>query len=168
MTDIVKQHLPTIIVVTLVGIATSYFLLSRVLGNVANMDVDGFSTAVFGIPCIVMFICAAIIALTSPGINRQLYIVIVSICLALGVISMLFSNAWMLDETITTALLANSPDGTTVVPVLKNGMLILRDVAAYFVIGTVASILGAWVGSRIHPMTSDSKNGKGKKSKKNK
>ncbi|MBR0403891.1 MAG: hypothetical protein IJI68_01615 [Eggerthellaceae bacterium] len=168
MTDIVKQHLPTIVVVTIVGIATSYFLLSRVLANVANMDVDGFSTAVFGIPCVVMFICSTIIVLTAPGINRQLYLVVVIICMVLGVISMLCSNAWMLDKTITAALLANSPDDTTVVPVLKNGMLILRDVAAYFVIPTVGSILGAWVGSRIHPMTSESKNAKGKKSKKNK
>jgi uncharacterized membrane protein YfcA len=168
MTDIVKQHLPTIAVVTLVGIATSYFLLSQVLGNVANMDVDGFSTAVFGIPCIVMFICSTIIVLTASGINRQLYIVVVAICMILGVISMLISNAWMLDKDITAALLANSPEGTTVTPILKNGMLILRDVAAYFVIPTVGSILGAWVGSRIHPMTSESKKAKGKKSKKNK
>ena len=168
MTDIVKQHLPTIIVVTLVGIATTCFLLTQVLGNVENMDVDGFATATFGIPCIVMFVCSTIILITSPGINRQIYIVVVAICMVLGVISMLFSNSWMLDNTITSALLVNSPEGTTVVPVLKNGILVLRDVAAYFVIPTVGSILGAWIGSRIHPMASDPNSSKGKKSKKKK
>ena len=167
MTDIVKQHLPIIAVVTIVGIATTCFILTQVLTNVSSMDVDSFNTAAFGIPCIVMFICSTIIVLTAPGINRQLYIVVVAICMVLGVISMLALNFWMLDTSITTPLLANSPAGTTVTPVLKDGMLILRDVAAYFVIPTVGSILGAWVGSRIHPMTSEpGKNKKKKKSKK--
>jgi len=168
MTDIVKQHLPVIVVVTLVGIATSYFLLTSVLGNVANMDVDGFATATFGIPCVVMFVCSFIIALTSPGINRQLYVVIVGIGLATGIVSMLAGNAWLLDPAIKEALLANSPDGTTVTPILNAPIIVLRDIAAFFVVPTVGSILGAWVGSRLHPMTSDQKGSNGKKSKKKK
>ena len=168
MSDTVKQHLPVIVVVTLVGIATSYFLLSRVVGNAAGMDVDGFSTAIFGIPCIVMFICSTVIVLTSPGINRQLYLVVVGIGLATGIASMLAGNAWLLDSSIANALLANSPAGTTITPVLNAPVIVLRDIAAFFVIPTVGSILGAWLGSRIHPMTSESKNAKGKKSKKKK
>lgn len=166
MTETVKKHLPIIVVVTLVGIATTYFLLTRVLASASSMDVDSFSTAVFGIPCIVMFICSTIIVLTAPGINRQLYIIVVALCMVFGVIVMVISNFWMLDKSIADVLLANSPDGTTITPVLRDGMQILRDVAAYFVIPTVGSILGAWLGSRIHPMTSESTKNKGKKKSK--
>jgi len=174
MTDIVKQHLPVIVVVTLVGVATMYLVLSRVLAGVAGMDLGTFSTFTFGVPCVMIFVCSTVIALTSPGINRQLYVVIVGIGMVVGIASMIACNVWEHDSSITSALLANSPEGTTVTPILNSPILILRDIAAYFVAATVGSILGAWLGARLHPMTLEpskskrSKSSKASKAKKSK
>lgn len=165
MTDTVKQHLPIIVVVTLVGIATSYFLLSRVLAGISALDVDAFSTAVFLIPCIVMLVCSIVIVITSHAINRQLYLVVVGIALITGIASMIAANAWLLDPAISSALLANSPDGTVITPILNSPILVLRDIAAYVVIPTIGCILGAWLGSRLHPMSAETR-GKGKKKSK--
>ena len=166
MNETVKQHLPVIAVVTLLGIATTYFLLARVYSNAVSLSADSFSTYIFGIPCIGMFICSTVIMMTAHRIGRQLYLVIVAICLVAGVISMLVTSTWLSDESITSLLLANSPAGTVITPVLKSPIVILRDIAAFFVAPTVGCIFGAWLGSRIHPMTSDTMPKNKKKSKK--
>ena len=166
MKESVKQHLPIIAVVTLLGIVTTYFLLARVYNSAASLSADTFSTYIFGIPCIVMFICSTVIMMTAHRIGRQLYLVIVAICLITGVISMLVTSTWLSDESITSLLLANSPADTVITPILNSPIVVLRDIAAFFVAPTVGCILGAWLGSRIHPMTSDTMPKNSKKSRK--
>lgn len=166
MNETVKQHLPIIVVVSLLGIATTYFLLSRAYASAATLSVDSFSTYIFGIPCIVMFICSTVIMMTAHRIGRQLYLVIVTICLITGVISMLVTSTWLSDDSIAALLLANSPADTVITPILNSPIVILRDIAAFFVAPTVGCIFGAWLGSRLHPMTSDAMPKNSKKSKK--
>lgn len=166
MTESVRRHLPIIVVVSLVGIATSYFLLARVYADASHLDVGAFGTYIFLIPCAVMFVCSTIIMLTAHEIGRQLYLVVVGICLAAGIVCMVITSVWLMDDSIAAALLANSADDATVVPIINSPVLVLRDIAAFFVAPTVGSIVGAWLGSRMHPMEHDAKDGRRKAKKK--
>ena len=157
MTESVRKHLPTIVVVAIIGIATTYLVLAQVLANAASLDVDAFSTWIFGVPCIVMFVCAAVIAATAHSIGRQLYLVVVAICLVAGLVCMVVTSGWLSDEATAALLLANSDADAVVTPILNSPILVLRDIAAFFVAPTVGLILGAWLGSRLHPMASESK-----------
>ena len=166
MTEIVKQHAPAIAAVTLVGLSAMFFLLMRVVGDAANLDFETFMSYTFTIPCVVIFLCSTVVALTSPGINRQLYVVIVVIGMLMGAASMIACNTWLVDPSISSELVSNSPEGTVVTSLLNLPVIVLRDIAAFFVIPTVGSILGAWLGSRLHPMSAERASGKRKSKKK--
>ena len=162
MTEGLKQHLPIIVVVSLVGLGTAAFALHNVLMGVGSMNVDTFNTLIIVIPCAIMLVCSFIIAFTASEIGRQLYLTVVGISVVLGIVSMILTSMWASDPTIATALLANSGEGATLIPATGAPVIVIRDIAAYFVVPTIGCILGAWVGSRVHPMTSSKKN-KGKK-----
>ena len=168
MDPVVKKHLPAIIGITLLGVVATYFVYMWLHDTAyTTMTAQMFSWWLFLVPCIVMFICSFAIACTADEIGRQLYVVVLAICLVLGVISMFVASAWLSDQTIVETLLANSPADTVITPVLKSPMTILRDVAAWIVIPTVGCIFGAWVGSRLHPMAGEKKT-KNKNKKKQK
>lgn len=166
MTEGLKEHLPIIIAVTLVGLGTAAFALSYVHGNVSNMNVSMFNTLIILVPCVVMFICSFIIAFTASEIGRQLYLIVVGICLACGVVSLVVTSFWAADANVAAALLANSGEGETLVPPSNAPIIVLRDIAAYFVIPTIGCIAGAWVGSRVHPVKASKAQQSKKKSKK--
>ena len=130
------------------------------------MDLDTFSTWLFAIPCVVIFICSTVIVLTAHEIGRQMYIVVVAISMVAGFMSMFLTAFWMQDPQLTSALLANSPSGTEIKPLFDQPMTLLRDIAAFFVLPTIGCILGAWIGSRLHPMTSETPAKNKSKSKK--
>ena len=156
MNPVVKKHLPFIAGITILGALTTYFLYSWLHDSaVHTMSASAFSWWLFLGPCIIMFVCSFAIACTAEVIGRQLYVATLVICLVWGVITMFVASTWMSDPAISEILLANSPEGTTITPVLKSPMTILRDIAAWIVIPTVGCILGAWVGSRIHPMKAE-------------
>ena len=157
MTEGLKRHLPVIVVVSLVGIATCVFALTQVLGSVDKLDVDAFSLYIIIIPSVIMVVCSFVIALTANQIGRQLYLVVVGICFVTGIVSMVVTSGWLSDSAISAQLLANSPEGTTITPILQAPIIMLRDLAAYIVAPTVGCIFGAWLGSRIHPMTPEGK-----------
>ena len=152
MTDGIKNHLPVIVLATLVCAATTYFILSRFVSGTVSISLETFNALVFLVPCVAMFLGTAIIAMTAEEISRQLYIVNVVICLVAGLLSMIGSSLWLADPGIASQLLANSPEGTVIVPIYNAPIILIRDVAAFFVVPTVGSIVGAWIGSRLHPM----------------
>ena len=162
MSPIVKKHLPYIVGITLLGIATTFFAYQWLHGEASNMSASQFSWWLFLVPCFVMFACSFAIACTADEIGRQLYVTVLVICLIAGVVTMFIASMWMSDPVIEAALLSNSDEGTMITPVLKSPMTILRDVAAWIVVPTVGCIFGAWVGSRLHPLKGE----KPKKSKK--
>ena len=167
MDPVVKKHLPFIIGITLLGVVATYFVYMWLHDTAyTTMSATMFSWWLFLVPCIVMLICSFAIACTADEIGRQLYVAVLAICLVLGVISMFVASAWLSDPTIPETLLANSPADTVLTPVLKSPMTILRDVAAWIVIPTVGCIFGAWVGSRLHPMSGEKKNKSKKKKQK--
>ena len=168
MDAVVRNHLPVIVVVTLVGVITGCVALTFVHNSASTMDANLFSGLLFVVPCAIMLVCSFVIAFTAYEIGRQLYIVVLSICLILGVVSMLVGSAWLSDQSIAAQLLANSPADTVITPILKSPMTILRDIAAFVVVPTVGCILGAWAGSRVHPMRADKKSKKSNKSKQGK
>ncbi len=167
MNAIVRNHLPVIAVVTVLGFVTGCIFMSLTHDAAANMSASMFSTTIFIIPCIVMLVGSFAIAFTANTIGRQLYVVVLAICLVCGVISMFVGSSWLSDPALSAQLLANSPDGSTVTPILQSPMTILRDVAAFIVVPTVGLIIGAWAGSRVHPMQAEKdvkkKQKKGKK-----
>lgn len=163
MTEGLKHHLPVIIIVSLIGIATGAFILMNVASNAADMSLDTFSLYVFVIPCIIMAICSLIIMMTASEIGRRLFVTVTGICFAVGVISMVITSSWFSDPTLVSQLLANSPEGTTVTPPIQSPLIVMRNIAAYIVAPTVGSILGAWIGSRMHPMKAESGTSRKKK-----
>ena len=175
MTDSLKRHLPVIVAVTVVGIATCAFALMQVVNAAPGLAVPTFETLVIVIPCAVMFICSLIVAMTAHTIERALYVTMLVICLVLGVVSMVVTSTWESNATLTAALLANSADGETITAAVNQPIIVMRNIAAYIVMPTLGCIAGAWLGSRMHPMEADlspKKNtqskGNSKKSKKSK
>ena len=176
MTESLKRHLPVIVAVCLVGLATGAFALMQVKNAVPSMDVGTFEGLIIIIPCAIMFICSLIIAMTAHTIERSLYVTMLVICLALGVVSMVVTSIWESDAALTAALLANSVEGETITPAVNQPIIVMRNIAAYIVMPTLGCIAGAWLGSRMHPMEADpspkkntqSKANKSKKSKKSK
>lgn len=155
MTEGFRKQLPVIVAVSLVGIVTGAFALVRVLDAAASMNVETFSSLVFVIPCAIMLICSLVVAITAHSIGRQLYVTMLGICLVTGVVSMVLTSIWMSDASLAASLLANSPEGSSVVPVSDQPLLVMRNIAAYVVMPTVGCIVGAWLGSRLHPVQSE-------------
>lgn len=155
MSDSLKQHLPTVVAVLLIGLATTAFALSRVLSSAGDISVEAFSAYIIAIPTIAMIVCSFVIMFTAQRVGRQLYLVVVATCFVLGIVSMVVTSAWMSDASVAAQLLEHSAEGTQVVPVLDNTVVVIRDIAAYIVAPTVGCILGVWIGSKMHPITSD-------------
>ena len=139
MSDEVREHLPVIIAMSVVGIATATFALAQLHANQASVDLDTFSWAVFLVPCAAMLVCSFVIMLTAHTIGRQLFVIVTGICLATGIVAMVVTSSWF-DASVTT-------------PPIQNPITVMRDIAAYIVAPAVGSIAGAWIGSLIHPMS---------------
>ena len=165
MTKGFREHLPVIIVVCIIGFLTGAFALSRVHAGVSGMDLNMFNALIFVIPCAIMLVCSFVVAITANSIGRQMYLVMVVVCLATGIASMVVTSFWVQDASFAAVLQANSPEGTNVVPTLQLPIIMLRDIAAYIVIPTVGLIAGAWLGSRIHPVKSEGSKRKNKNRK---
>ena len=164
MGEVVKSNLPVIIAATLLGIIAGYFAFKAIHDGVGGMDVALFSGLVFVIPCVIMLVASFAIAATAQEIGRQLYVVVLGICLVTGIVSMCIASGWMSDSAIAATLVANSEEGTILTPILKSPITILRNIASYVVVPTVGLIMGAWVGSRFHPLKGEKpKKGKAKK-----
>ena len=161
----VRKHLSVFIGVTVIGFVTGYLCMRCVRDAADTLSFSAFSTLTFIVPCAIMLIASFFIAATADEIGRQFYIVILVICLVAGIISMFVTNNWLTQDDIVAKLLANSPDGTVILPTLQAPVTMLRDIAAFVVAPTVGSIAGAWVGSRLHPMTGEKHKNKKKKRK---
>ncbi|MBQ9043162.1 MAG: hypothetical protein IJ111_10175, partial [Eggerthellaceae bacterium] len=148
MDAVVRKHLSVIIAVTLVGIVTAALLLQLVHDSAASMGANQFSMVIFLVPCAIMLVGSFVIAATARQIGRQLYLVVLVICLVTGIVSMVVTSGWLSDPSITALLMANSPEDTVITPILQSPITIFRDIAAYVVIPTVGCIFGAWLGSR--------------------
>ena len=165
MTEGFKQHLPVIIVVSIVGLATGAFALMYVKNSAASMDVGAFSSYIIIIPCLIMLVCSLVVAMTAHTIGRQLYVTMLALCLALGLVSMVVTSIWMSDPVVSAALLANSPEGEVITPITQQPIIVMRNIAAYVVMPTVGCIAGAWIGSRLHPIQAEGKLSNSKKKK---
>lgn len=167
MDEVVRKHLSVIIAITLLGLVTGYLAMTFVRDNAAVMNANSFALWVFLVPCVFILVCSFAIAATARQIGRQLYLVVLVVSLICGIISMIMASGWLSDPEISALLLANSPEETVITPILQSPITILRDIAAFVVLPTVGCIFGAWVGSRVHPMTTDGTENK-KSSKKKK
>ena len=159
-----NTHMPVVAVVSVIGIVTCAFALSGVLGNVQELDASTFSTLIIVIPCAIMVICSFIIMVTAHEIGRKLFLAVAGVCFAGGVVSMIVTSMWLGDPSVTSALLANSPDGATITVPVNSPIIVMRNIAAYIVCPTVGSIAGAWIGSRLHPVKAA--NGSGARARK--
>lgn len=165
MDRVVKKHLPVIIAATLICFFTGASILTFVHGNAASMTANVFALLLFLVPCVLMFVGSAVIAATASEIGRGLYLTVLVVSLVAGLIAMVITSTWLEDPAITAPLLANSPEGTVITPILKSPITMLRDVAAFVVIPTIGCIFGAWLGSRLHPMKGEPNKKKKGKSK---
>lgn len=166
MNSSLRKQLSVIILTTLVGVVTGWLLMSYTRDCAASLDVDLFSALMFVIPCAIMLIGSFIVAFTATEIGRQLYVVSVVICLVTGLAATVLASAWMSDAAIAAQLLANSPDDAVVRPILNSPITMIRNVAAFVLVPTVGNVIGAWLGSRFHPMTAEKAPKGGKKKKK--
>ena len=160
----VRENLPTIVIMTLIGAATCAFALFQVHENAGSMNASTFSTLIFIIPCVFLVLISLATTIVANRIGRQLYLVMLVISLVFGVAVMVITSSWLTDPVITEKLLANSPGETVILPILGSPFTMLRDVAAFVVCPTIGCIAGAWIGSRLHPVEADRRN-KGKKRK---
>ena len=166
MNQSLRKHLSVIIAVTVLGLISGFLILNAVHGAVGSMDNAMFSFLILFVPCAIMFICSFIIMFTANEIGRQMLIVVVVISIVAGLLSMFVTSAWQSDPEVVAALMANSPEDTVIVPSIRLPITCLRNIAAFFVVPTVGCIIGAWVGSRFHPMKSDGTGTKKKNKKK--
>ena len=152
MTESLRNHLPVIVAVSVVGTLTGAFALMQVRNGVSGMTVGTFDMLIIVIPCVIMLVCSLIVAATAKAIERPLYVTMMGICLALGLVSMVATSMWAANPDIAAALVANSGEGASLVPATNSPLIAMRNVAAYIVMPTVGCIAGAWIGSRLHPM----------------
>lgn len=152
MSEYVRKQLPVIAVVFAIGILSSGFALMQLRGSVPGIDVDTFSLLSLVIPCLAIALCSLVIMLMANEIGKQLFVVVTSVCVIAGAISMIVVSIWMSDQAFASQLLAHSSEGAMVIPPVNTPLIIVRDIAAFFVCSVVGCILGAWVGSRLHPV----------------
>ena len=150
----IRDNLQTIVIVTVIGFILCAVALTFVHNGAAHLSVSAFDTLIIVIPCAIMLVGSMIIAFTAKTIGPNLFFCLVIICLALGIVSMIVTSIWMSDANIANALLANSKEGTQIIPITKNPLVGLRNIAAFFVMPTVGLIFGAWLGSRFHSVSS--------------
>ncbi len=161
MSEYVRKQLPVIAAVFAIGILTSGFALIQLHGAVPGMDVDTFSLLSLVIPCIAAFLCSLAIMLTANEIGKQLFVVVTSACVIAGAASMVVVSFWMSDQSFAAELLRHSAEGAVVVAPANAPLIVIRDIAAFFVCSVVGSVIGAWVGSRLHPVrATDTRSGK--------
>ena len=154
MSDDIRQNLPTLVVVFGIGLITCAFAISMVLGNASSFNVSAFSLIVFIIPSIVMVLAPFAVTLVSQRVGRKLYVLMLIICLIFGVAMMILASMWLSDPEIAAKLLANSPAGMTIVTPVNSPLIVMRDIAGAVVCPTIGAILGTWLGSRLHPVSS--------------
>ena len=168
MSEGLKNHLPVIIATAVLGILLGGLLMSVVKDNASLFNASAFSMLLIAVPCVIMFVASFVIMLTAREIGSRLLIVVEGICLVLGLVSMVVASSWEGDATIAAAVLANSGDGATLTPVLHSPFGIVRNIMLYLLVPMVASIAGAWLGSRLHPVGVDKNNKPGKQAGKKK
>ena len=161
MPEYVRKQLPVIAAVFAIGILTSAFALLQLRGSVPGISVDTFSLFSLIIPCVAALLCSLVIMLMASEIGKQLFVIVTSICVIAGAISMIAVSIWMSDQTFAAQLLAQSAEGAQVVPPINAPLIIVRNIAAFFVCSVVGSIVGAWVGSRLHPVRATGNRTKG-------
>ena len=165
MDRVVRQQFPVIVGATVLGVLTGCICMLCIRNAAGSVSASMFSLLALLAPCVIMFVVTFIVTATATEIGQSLHITMVVICLVAGVVATLVASAWMSDADIAAKLLANSPEGTTITPILQSPITLLRNVAAFVVVPTVGCILGAWVGSRLHPMKAEKPKGGKKKSK---
>lgn len=155
MNEDIRENLSTLIIAAVLGIGTCAFALAQICNNASSLDVNTFGILTFVIPFGIMIIVPFAIMLTSLRIGRKLYLVVVGTCFVLGIVVLVITSIWMADPTISAQLLANSPEGTVIVPGVNSPIIVMRDIAASIVCPTIGCIAGAWIGSRLHPVTAE-------------
>ncbi|MBE6472335.1 MAG: hypothetical protein E7Z99_01960 [Coriobacteriaceae bacterium] len=166
MKEDVRDNLTNIVVIWLIALFTCSFGLAWLYNNASTLTVGAFSWGVFLIPCAGMLLAPFAISLLADRIGRQLYVVMVVVSVAFGLVTMVVTSGWLADPGIQALLLANTPGLEEIVPILQSPITMLRDIAAFIVCPTVGCILGAWVGSRLHPVKAQMSSKKQKKRRK--
>ena len=165
MSPALKAHLPVIALVAVLGILCAAGLLTLVRDNAGMFNAGMFTFFLIAIPCVVMLICGFAISVTAKEIGSRLLTIVVAICVISGFASILVVSGWQGDSAISAAVLANSPEGATLTPIINSPFGIVRNVMLYLLCPAAGCVAGAWVGSRLHPVSVDANNKKKPKSK---
>lgn len=163
MSPALKGHLPVIILMAVLGIFSSVFFMTLVHDNAGAFNASIFNLLLTAIPCVAMVICSFIVAITAKEIGSRMLWIVTGICVIAGFASMVVVAGWQGDSEIVSAVLANSPSDTTITPITNSPFGIVRNVLLYVVCPMVGCVLGAWIGSRIHPLSVDRNNNPSKK-----
>ena len=124
MSEDIRENLPTLIIAFVLGIAICIFAFVQICNNAGSLDVNTFGTLTFVIPFGLMIVVPFVIILTSQRIGRKLYLVVVGTCFVLGIVVLVLTSTLMSDPAISTQLLANSPDGTVIVPATNSPIIV--------------------------------------------
>ena len=108
MSESIKQQLPTIVAIAVIGLVAGVFALGFVHGQAEVMDVGAFETWILVVPCAVMLLMAFFIGLTANVISKRLYQIVVGICLVAGVVCMLVTSSWLSSADTAALLLATA------------------------------------------------------------
>ncbi len=158
MSESVKKQLAFIAIVTIFGIAWCGILLGFLKSATSSLNVLTFDILTLVIPCVVMFVCALVIMMRADEIGSTLLLIVEVICFVCGMASLVITSSWQADPQVAEALLANSAEGATITPSLQNVFAIVRGAALFLFVPLMGSILGAWIGSRLHPVSVDKHN----------
>ena len=160
-----KAHLPVIILIAVLGALSGSILLTVIRDNAAMFNAGTFTFTLIGLPCVIMVIASFIISVTAREIGSRMLVIVEAICVVLGIAATVVASGWQADPAITSVVLANSGDGATITPMTNSPFGIIRNVMLYLLCPMVGSVAGAWVGSRLHPVSVDVNNKKSKPAK---
>lgn len=159
MSPALKAHLPVIAIITVICAFSSAFFMTAVRDNAGSFSAGTFTFLLIAVPCAFMVIGSFIIMLTTKEIGSRMFIIVEAICVVLGFVSMVVASGWEGD----TAIVSLIADGSSIVPVANSPFGIVRNVLLYVCCPMVGSVVGAYLGSRLHPLAVDRNNKPSKK-----
>lgn len=164
MSSALKAHLPVIVLVSVICIISSAFFMTAVHDNAGVFGASTFTFLLIAIPCVFMVLGSFFVMLTTKEIGTRIFLIVEVICVVFGFVSMAVASGWESDASVV-ALIA---DGSSIVPVANSPFGIVRNILLYVCCPMVGSVLGAYLGSRLHPVSIDRNNKSSKKQPRNK
>lgn len=143
-----KRTLPALVVITIACVVLGAGLLGFLHDHASSLNAKTYELLLMVIPAVLMLL-GSFLTMFFANINKTVFVTVVFTCVVVGLVGLGISATWLNDPAFTSAILANSPEGSTLSSPISTPFKVFRDFALFAFTPMVGCIAGAWVGSRI-------------------